>query len=335
LRVACLILGVALVAVADARGPRAARDADYQMAITQAHQRYQGVSSGKVAGHPPVLAAVSPALFGVAIVRIDGTTFHAGDSDQPLLLDAIAAPFAAALLSEQQGAEAMTSTLGALAGTAPLPDARGAADWGNAPSTALESSGSMSLLAMLQPTGNPDAKWQALRENLGRFAGHELNFDPATYQSVLAVADGLRARARDLSEDGRLADDATATADLFVRQSVVNVTTRELALMAATLANDGVNPVTRHRAVKAEVARRTVTLLMNSGLRGEKKNWLVRSGVGAMTSRAGAIILVVPGRLGIAAYSPPLGSQGISVRGERAMRYLIKALMIGPDPSLP
>jgi glutaminase len=74
---------------------------------------------------------------------------------------------------------------------------------------------------------------------------------------------------------------------------------------------------------------------MNSGLRGERKKWLVKAGVGAMTSRSGAIILVVPGRLGIATYAPPLGSQDISVRGERAMRYLIKALMIGPDPTLP
>jgi glutaminase len=330
-----VLLAVALVSVADARGPKAARDADYQMAIQQAHQRYAAVTTGKVASKPEVLAGVSPALFGIAIVRVDGSSFRAGDADQKLLLDAISAPFAAALLSEQQGTDVLSSVQGAIAGTAPLPDARGAADWGNAPATALESSGSMSLLALMQPKGNPDAKWQALRANLGRFAGHEVNFDAATHQAVLAAAEPLKARAQSLSQEGRLADDAAATADLFVRQNLVNVTTHDLAVMAATLANDGVNPVTRDRAVKADVARGAVTLLMNSGLRGERKAWLMKAGVGAMTSRAGAVMLVVPGRMGIAAYSPPLGSSGISARGERAVRYLIKVLMIGPDPTRP
>lgn len=334
-RLAAALLAIALASVAQARGPKAARDADFQMAINQAHQRYQGVETGKVASQPPMLAQVDPKLFGIAIVRIDGTVFRAGDADHALLLDAISAPFASALLSEQQGTEVMNSTAGALAGTAPLPSARGAADWGNAPSNALESSGTMPLLALLQPKGNVEAKWQSLRENLGRFAGHEVNYDGTHYPAVLAGADKLKSRARELSNEGRLADDAQITADLYVRQNLVSVTTKDLAVMAATLANGGVNPVTRDRAVKKEVAESTVKLLMNSGLRGERKSWLIKSGVGAMTSRSGAIILIVPGRLGIAVYSPPLGSSDISARGERAVRYLIKALMIGPDPTLP
>jgi glutaminase len=187
----------------------------------------------------------------------------------------------------------------------------------------------------MQPKGNPDSKWQALRDNLGRFAGHDVNYDASTFQTVWAGADRLKARAHELSRAGRLADDPDATADLFVRQHLVGVTTQDLAVMAATLANDGVNPVTRNRVVKEEVARSTTDLLMKSGLRGKRQAWLIKAGVGAMTSRSGAIILVVPGRMGIAAYSPPLGSQDISVRGERAMRYLIKVLMIGPDPTQP
>lgn len=334
-RIAGVLLGIALLSSAEARGPKAARDADFHTAVTQAYERYKATESGKVASQPAVLATVSPSLFGIALVRTNGTVFHAGDSTQPLLLDSISAPFAAALLSEQQGSDALTSTPGALAGTAPLPDARGAADWGNAPSTALESSGSMSLLALMQPKGNADSKWQALRENLGRFAGHDVNYDASAFQAVWPGADRLKAKARELSKAGRLADDPEVTADLFVRQNLANVTTQDLAVMAATLANDGVNPVTRTRAVKAEVAKATVDLLMKSGLRGKRQAWLIKSGVGAMTSRSGAIILIVPGRMGIAAYSPPLGSQDISVRGERAMRYLIKVLMIGPDPTQP
>jgi glutaminase len=331
----CALLALAILPVAQARGPIGARDADYQLAIEQAHKRYQAVDSGKVPDNPPPLAGVSPALFGISIVRVDGRVFEAGDASTPLILESMSAPFAAALLADQQGAEVLSSTMGAVAGTAPLPDARGASDWGSAPSSALESAGSMSLLGLIHPKGDTEKKWHALGENLGRFAGRAVNYDPATHQSSLAAAERLKTKALQLSREGRLADDPQSTADLYVRQQLVRVSTRELAVMAATLANDGRNPVTRDRAVKPEAAKSIQSLLMNSGLRGQQKAWLVKAGVGAMTSRSGAIILVVPGRLGIAVYSPPLDSKGVSVRGERAIRYLIKALMIGPDPSQP
>jgi len=313
-----------------------ARDADYQTAIAQAHKRYVDDRSGKVSQSIPALAAVSPDLYGVVLVRVDGKVFAAGDSDTPLVLTAVAAPFAAALVAEQRGPDFMNSTAGAVAGTAPVPPGRTPADWGKAPTTALRMQGAMATLSLVQPQGDADRKWRALLANLGSFAGGELVLDEKVYQSAALSADSVKRKARELAQEGRLVDTPESTADLYLRQGSVAVTTRQLAIMAATLANDGVNPVNLKRVVGEPVAKSIQNLLINAGWAGGKKAaWLQKAGVGVSTGESGAIIMVVPGRLGIAVYSPPLDSAGNSVRAQRALRYLVQTLFIGPDPTAP
>ncbi len=318
-----------------ARGPIGARDADYQTAVTQAHKRDKADKSGKVSNAVPALASVSPDLYAVVVVRVDGQVFEAGDAATSFVLEALSAPFTAALVSEQRGTDALTGTLGAVAGTAPTPDARTPADWGNAPATALEIEGAVPTLSLVQPKGDADAKWRALLTNAANFAGRELVLDERIYQSALGNSDKLRSRIKELSGEGRLLDDPQLTGDLYLKQNSIAVTARDLAVMAATLANDGVNPVSKRRAVSPETAKSMQSLIANAGLRGARKDWMKKAHAAAAASRSGAGILVMPGRLGIAVYSPPVDSKGISVRGQRAMRYLVQALMIGPDPTQP
>lgn len=319
-----------------ARGPMGARDADYQDAVALAHKRYVSERSGKVSQSTTVLAAASPNLYAVVVVRVDGKVFEAGDAGQPLLLTAIAAPFTAALVGEQRGADFMNSTVGAVAGTAPVPPGRTTADWGKPPTTPLELDGALATLSLVNPQGDADGKWRALLANLRGFAGREPGLDEAAYQAAQAASNRVNTKARDLSQEGRLTDKAELTADLYLRQGSVTLTTRELAIMAATLANKGENPVSRTRVVSEPVAMNIQQLLINSGLKGGKRaDWLKKAGVGVSIGESGAIVMVVPGRLGIAVYSPPLDSAGNSVRGQRALRYLVQTLFIGPDPTAP
>jgi len=335
---ACLAATLAFGAgsVSLARGPLGARDADYQDAVALAHKRYVSERSGKVSQSNTVLAAASPDLYAVVVVRVDGKVFESGDSGRPLLLTAVAAPFTAALVGEQRGADFMNSTAGAVAGTAPVPPGRTTADWGKPPTTALELDGALATLSLVQPQGDADGKWRALLTNLGGFAGREPSLDEAAYQAAQVAASRVNTKARDLSQEGRLVDKAELTADLYLRQGSVTLSTRELAIMAATLANKGENPVSRKRVVSEPVAKNIQQLLINSGLKGGKRaDWLKKAGVGVSIGESGAIIMVVPGRLGIAVYSPPLDGAGNSVRGQRALRYLIQTLFIGPDPTAP
>jgi len=321
-------LALAIGGPAFARGPMGARDADYQMAVEQAHKRYLADQSGKVAESVSAATGVKPGLYGIVIVRVDGKVWEIGDSKVPFPMTATATPFTAALAVEQHGPDLFTGPKGAVAGTAPLPNARGASDWGLAPTAALELDGSIATLGLVQPQHDAEGKWRALLENFGNFAGGDLTVDPRAYKAEKPLLPRLPQTARDLATDGRLKDDADLTADLFLRQNCVGVTARDLAIMAATLANDGVNPITQKRVVSAATAQQIQKLL--AGKRKGQSAWMARDGILASAGNSGAILVVLPGRLGIATYAPPLDADGVSVRGQRAIKYLSQTLMFNP-----
>jgi glutaminase len=323
------LLGSALLWLASssttlARGPLGAREADYQLAISQAYQRYQSDTTGKIA--EPI--AGLPALathYAVVIVRVDGKIWEQGDARVPFVLAAMAAPFTAALAAEQRGPELLNSTAGAVAGTAPVPPGRTVADWGPAPNMAFGAEGSIATLGLVQPQHDADAKWRALMQNFNRFAGAELSVNDRAYHGEPPLAARVPQLTRELASDGRLQDDVDPTADLYLRQSAVSVTARDLAIMAATLANDGVNPVDRKMVVKPEVAQAIQSQLLAP--RKGSSTWMSKAGIAASAGISGGIFVVVPGRLGIAVYAPPLDASGVSMRGQKAIKYLSQALM--------
>ena len=279
-----------------ARGPIGGRDADYQTAVSQAHKRYESDHSGTIPEAVPRLAKVSPNLYGVVLVRVDGKSWEAGDSRIPFVLSGVAAPFTAALVAEQG---------------ASLPD------------NSLDPEGSLVTLSLANPQHDADAKWRTLLGNLGAFAGRELALDDGMYRSADSAAAPVLEMARKLAADGKLKDDAAAVADLYVKQGAVTLTAYDLAVMAATFANNGKNPMNGRQVVKPEVSQSLQTLIGSAGLQ--------KTGMSSVAGRAGCIIAVVPGRFGLAAYSPPLDAAGHSVRGQRAFRYLSQALMVNFD----
>src|SRR5690349_21907128 len=264
------------------------------MAISQAHQRYQADNSGKISEAVPRLAKVSPQLYGVVLVRVDGKVWEAGDARVPFVLSGVAAPFTAALLAGQ--------------GVPP-------------PANALGAEGSLVTLALVTPQHDGDAKWRAVLANLGAFAGRDLFLDDILYRSANTAAAPVLEMARRLAADGKLPDDADVTADLYVKQGAVTLTAYDLAVMAATVANDGKNPLNGRVVVKPEVSQALQALIGREGLK--------KTGMASVAGKAGGLIAVVPGRFGVAVYSPPLDAAGNSVRGQRAVKYLSQALMVG------
>jgi glutaminase len=276
-----------------ARGPVGGRDADYQMAVSQAYKRYQADRSGTIPDTVPRLAQVSPQLYGLVLVRVDGKVWQAGDSRTPFVISAAAAPFTAALLLEQGG---------------------------SVPDDPLGPDGSLLTLSLVKPQRDGDAKWREVLGNLGAFAGRELSLDQGMYKSASAATHAVQQAARQLADEGRLQDDAESTATLWVKQGAVTLTAHDLAVMAATLANGGMNPVNGRKVVKPEVARNLQDLIVANGVQ--------KVGMAAVAGKAGCIIAIVPGRFGLATYSPPLDASGASVRGKRAIKYLSQALQV-------
>jgi glutaminase len=176
------------------------------------------------------------------------------------------------------------------------------------------------------PGATADAKWQCIHDGLSRFAGRELGLNDDVYASASASNHRNRGLARFLEGYDRLYFDATATIDLYTRQSSLDVTARDLAVMSATMADGGVNPVTRERVIDGDTCRHVLAVMATAGLYETSGDWLYDVGLPGKSGVSGGIITVAPGKGGLATFAPPLDAAGNSVRGQLVARHLSKAL---------
>ena len=316
-------------------------DGRVQALVDECHRELATVTEGVASDVYPALAEVDPALFGIAVVGVDGHVFRAGDVDVPFSLMSVAKPFVFALACSRHGVGAVVDRVGV--------DATGEAFNSLAPversrdgrTNPMVNSGAIACTALLaEGGGSADDAWADLREGLSQFAGRDLALDAEIHASAAATNLRNRAIAQLLHARGNLSDPDLAV-DLYTRQSSLAVTALDLAVMGATLADGGVNPVTGIRVVDAEVAARTLAVMTTAGLYETSGQWLVRVGLPGKSGIGGGIVTAAPGKGGLGTYSPPLDAAGNSVRGLRAAERLSRSLgldlfgspVVGPDRS--
>jgi glutaminase len=180
--------------------------------------------------------------------------------------------------------------------------------------------------ASLAPGGSQDERWEFLRSGLSRFAGRPVSLDEAVYASASASNHRNRALANLLETYGRLGCDPAEAVDLYTRQSCLRVSATELALMGATLANGGVNPVSGERVVDGSVCHFTLAVMTTAGLYETSGDWLYDVGVPGKSGIGGGIVVVSPGKGALATFAPPLDTFGNSVKGQLAARFLSRRL---------
>jgi glutaminase len=178
----------------------------------------------------------------------------------------------------------------------------------------------------LVPGASGEEKWSVVRDGLSRFAGRELTVDEEVFASASATNHRNQAIARLLDAMGAISADPSETVDCYTRQSCLSVTAHDLAVMGATLASGGVNPVTGERVVRADTCHDVLTVMAIAGLYETSGDWLFEVGVPGKSGIGGGIVTVSPGKGGLGTYSPPLDAAGNSVRGQLAARHLSRAL---------
>ena len=273
----------------------------------------------------PALARVKKDLFGICVAGTSGDVYAAGDIDYEFTIMSVSKPFVFAVVCEALGADVLRERVGvnatglafnSLAAIERQPDGR---------TNPMVNSGAIATTSLV-PGKTLDAKWRFIHENLSSFAGRDLAVNDDVYRSASETNHRNQSIARMLQDYGRIYMDPVDAVELYTRQCALNVSARDLAVMGATLADGGVNPVTRRRVVDPEVCHFTLAVMATAGLYEMSGDWLYEIGLPGKSGIGGGIVAVSPGKGGLGTFAPPLDKAGNSVKGQLAARFLSQRL---------
>lgn len=283
--------------------------------LGQLHREFAGVTDGKVATYIPELAKADPNWFGICLVTATGHVYEAGDSQQPFTIQSISKPFVYGLALEDQGRQHVLSKIS----TEPTGDAFNSISLEpgtGRPRNPMINAGAIATTSLIQGR-TPQVRLRRLLEMFALYAGREVSLDESVYRSESETGHRNRAIGYMLRNFDILTSDPAPAVELYFQQCSVSVTARDLGVMAATLANRGVNPVTGKRAIRGEYVESVLSVMGSCGMYDFAGEWIYNIGMPAKSGVAGGIIAVLPGQLGIGVFSPPLDAHGNSVRGIR------------------
>lgn len=295
-------------------------------AVEEAYETVKSTKGGKNADYIPFLANVDPDLFAISVCLPDGTLISAGDSQHIFGIESISKVPTAILAMEQSGCGELLKKIGANATGLPFNSIMAIVLENNSPSTPLVNAGAIAAVSMIEPTGNADAKWQAISDNLSALAGSPLTLLEELYKSESSTDFNNRSIAWLLKNFDRIYDDPDMSLDLYTRQCSMGVTCEQLAIMAGTMAFDGYNPVSDKQVFREEIAPKITSLMSTVGFYQNTGDWLFTAGIPAKSGVGGGVLGVMPGLFGIAAFSPPLDEAGNSVRAQAAIKEIITKL---------
>lgn len=300
-----------------------------QNALDMAYARVARVKEGKNADYIPALAKVDPNLFGIALVTTDGRVFTAGDVKSEVSIQSISKVFTAALVMDQRNPEALEKNVGVDATGQPFNSIVAIEQYKGAEMNPLVNPGAISTTSMVNGA-NRNAVWNSILKFYSDFAGRPLSVNNEVYKSEAATNQRNQAIAALMHAYGKIKGNAEEATDIYTEQCSVSVNAKDLATMAATLANGGTNPRTGKVVMKAENVPEVLAIMATAGLYDDSGKWLYKTGLPAKSGVGGGIIAVAPGKFGIAVIAPPLDSAGNSVKAQRAIESIADTLRANP-----
>jgi len=289
------------------------RTTSFQQYLEQLHKQYWPLNDGAVADYIPELGKADRNQFGIAVATVDGHVYQTGDTRQTFTIQSISKPFTYGIALEDQGEEAVAAKInvepsGEAFNSISLEPATGR------PRNPMINAGAIVATSLVEG-GTGISKLNRILGKFALYSGSPLAVDNAVYESEQSTGHRNRAIAHLLRNYEILEGDPEEPLDAYFRQCSILVTARDLAMMAATLANGGVNPITGIRALDAAHVPRVLSVMATCGMYDYSGNWIYSVGMPAKSGVAGGIVAVLPGQLGLAVFSPPLDDKGNSVRG--------------------
>jgi glutaminase len=302
--------------------------------VAEAHARYKSNSEGENSQVYPALARVASDLFGVCVVGCSGNVYAVGDTDYEFSIMSVSKPFVFALVCQSIGAEQAREKLGANSTGLPFNSLSAIERSPDGRTNPMVNAGAIATTSLV-PGVTAEAKWQFIHGGLSRFAGRKLPLNEEVYTSASETNFRNRSIARLLQSFSRVYCDPVEATDLYTRQCSLNVSAKDLAVMGATFADGGVNPLTKERVVDATVCHYALAVMATAGLYETSGDWLYDIGVPGKSGIGGGIVAVSPGKGGLGTFAPPLDSAGNSVKGQLVAKFLSQQLGMDLFVSLP
>lgn len=302
--------------------------------VIEAYQRFKDIDEGKVADYIPALARIPRNIFGVSVVEANGAVHCAGDTDYEFSIQSISKPFVFALICQALGHEEAREKLGVNSTGLPFNSVMGIELNRDRTMNPMVNAGAIAATSLI-PGTTAETKWKFIQEGLSRFAGRQLSLNTEVYESEAATNLRNRGIAKLLEGYGRMYFDALEATDVYTKQCSLNVSAKDLAVMGATLADGGVNPVTRERVIDAAHCKRILAVMATAGLYELSGDWLYEIGLPGKSGVSGGIVTISPGKGGLGVFAPPLDEAGNSVKGQRVSKFLSERLGLNLFASKP
>ncbi|MGD1929702.1 MAG: glutaminase A [Leptolyngbyaceae cyanobacterium] len=295
--------------------------------LQQIHRQYQPFNQGTVASDIPELANADPNWFGISIVSADGQQYHVGHTSQPFTMQSISKPFVYGLALEDWGEEQVLSRIGVEPTGDPFNSVIEPGELSRQQYNPLVNAGAIIATSLLGGE-SIEERSRRLLQLFGTYTGRQVDVNSAAFHSKRTSDHLNQALAHMLFSFGWIEGDLSEILDLYFQQCSLQVTCQDLAMMAATLANGGCNPLTGKQAIDSRYVKHLLSVMYTCGLYEFSGQWAYKVGIPAKSGLAGAIIGVIPQQMGIAVFSPPLGVHRKSWRGVKVFEQLSQTFQL-------
>jgi glutaminase len=300
-----------------------------QAALNEAYDKYKDVKEGKNADYIKELANVDSKIFGIALVTTDGQVYTKGDITSMVSIQSVSKAFVMAQIIQEMGHQAVQDKIGVDATGMRFNSIVAVELQRGKEINPLVNPGAIAATSLVKGVDSA-SKWNSILAMHSDFAGRQLSVNMPVY--ISEAGDNLRNQsiAHLLLAYGRMYFDPVVSTDIYTRQCAINVSAKDLAVMGATFANGGTNPVTKKKVVSPETVMYTLPVMATAGLYDDSGIWYYNSGLPAKSGVGGGIVAVCPGKFGIAVVSPPLDAAGNSVKAQMVIKYVVEKLGVNP-----
>jgi glutaminase len=313
-------------ALGQTKSPVAPTEQAYNAIVKEAYDNFKNDTSGKNADYIPALAQVNSKLYGISIVTTDGRVYKVGDVDYAFSIQSISKVFTLALAMEELEAEDVFKKVGSEPTGRPFNSIPAVVDMPSHAGNPYVNAGAIATASLI--SGSEDEKWNKLLAFYSKAAGQKLSLLEDVYKSEAATNTGNKAISMLLAKYDRIYADPFESVDVYTKACSVGITAEQLAVMGATLANNGKNPITGEQVIKRENVPHILSAMMMAGLYDGSGGWAWHVGIPAKSGVGGGIIAVVPGKGAMAVFAPPLDEAGNSVKAQKAIAFVANKLGI-------